>query len=236
MTAEEIVEELRQLGQESYKRVLIPHGIREPFFGVKIEDMKARFQKKIRMDYKLALDLYDTGIYDAMYLAGLIADDAKMTKANLKHWVKGAYCGGLARYTVPWVACGSPHGHDIAVEWIESPKELVAVAGWSTVSSLMSTKDDTDLDTTELARLLTRIGKTIHDQPNLVRYVMNGFVIAAGSYVVTLTELALAVADKVGTVHVDMGGTSCEVPTAREYIEKVRTRGTIGKKRKSAKC
>jgi hypothetical protein len=65
---------------------------------------------------------------------------------------------------------------------------------------------------------------------------MNGFVIAAGSYVVTLTKLALAVADKVGTVHVDMGGTSCKVPTAREYIEKVRTRGTIGKKRKSAKC
>ncbi len=236
MTAEEIVEELKPLGRESYKRVLIPHGIREPFFGVKIEDMKARFQKKIKMDYKLALDLYDTGIYDAMYLAGLIADDAKMTKANLKHWAKGAYCGALAQYTVPWVASGSPHGHDIAVEWIESTKELVAVAGWSTFSSLMATKDDSDLDTTELARLLTRIGKTIHDQPNLVRYVMNGFVIAAGSYVVTLTELALAVADKVGTVHVDMGGTSCKVPTAREYIERVRTRGTIGKKRRSAKC
>ena len=45
----------------------------------KIEDLK-KIQKRIKKDYRLALDLYDTGIHDAMYLAGLIADDAKMTK------------------------------------------------------------------------------------------------------------------------------------------------------------
>jgi 3-methyladenine DNA glycosylase AlkD len=69
MTAEEIVEEIRPLGQDSYKKVLLKHGIKEPVFGVKIEEMK-KIQKRIKKDYQLALDLYDTGIYDAMYLAG----------------------------------------------------------------------------------------------------------------------------------------------------------------------
>jgi hypothetical protein len=49
---------------------------------------------KSRADYQLALDLYDTGIADAMYLAGLIADDAKMTQKDLQRWIEGASGGG----------------------------------------------------------------------------------------------------------------------------------------------
>ena len=94
MTAKEIVEELRAIGAESIKKVLKNHGVREPFFGVKIGDMK-KIQKRIKKDYQLALDLYDTGNYDAMYLAGLIADDAKMTKKDLNRWVKTAIGGAL---------------------------------------------------------------------------------------------------------------------------------------------
>ena len=118
MTAQEIVEQLRPLGRDSYKKVLLNHGVKEPFFGVKIEDLK-KIQKRIKKDYRLALDLYDTGIYDAMYLAGLIADDAKMTRKDLLHWVDKANCAMLSEYTVPWVAAESNHGRALALEWIE---------------------------------------------------------------------------------------------------------------------
>ena len=40
MTAMEIVELLRSLGNESIKRTLMKHGAQEPFFGVKIEDLQ----------------------------------------------------------------------------------------------------------------------------------------------------------------------------------------------------
>ncbi|HYV37240.1 MAG TPA: DNA alkylation repair protein, partial [Gemmataceae bacterium] len=92
------------------------------------------------------------------------------------------------------------------------------------------------LDVKELTQLLKRVEKTIHQQPDRVRYVMNSFVIAVGSYVKALTDLALQVAAKVGKVSVDMGDTACKVPFAPDYIKKVQDRGTIGKKRKSAKC
>ena len=75
MTADEIVAELKKLGTAQTKKTWMTHGAQEPCFGVKIEDMK-KIQKRVKMDYQLALDLYDTGIADAMYLAGLIADDA----------------------------------------------------------------------------------------------------------------------------------------------------------------
>jgi 3-methyladenine DNA glycosylase AlkD len=235
MTAEEIVRQLEPLGTDAYKKVLHKHGIQEPVFGVKIEDLK-KIQKRIKKDYQLALDLYNTGIYDAMYLAGLIADDAKMTKKDLRHWVKRANCPMLREYTVPWVAAESPHGRELALEWIESREEGVAGCGWATLCSLVGIKDNSDLDLPELERLLQRVQKTIHQQPNRVRHAMNNFVICVGSYVRPLTDAALQTAAQMGAVAVDMGGTACKVPDAAQYIQKVQKRGAIGKKRKTAKC
>ena len=234
MTAQAILDEIKPLGLESYRKVMLNHGVPEPIYGVKIEELK-KIQKRIKKDYQLALDLYDTGIYDAQYLAGLIADDARMTRKDLGRWVSKAG-SALAGSTVPWVAAGSPHARELALEWIESGREVTAEAGWATLSSLVAITNDADLDLAELKRLLQRVQKTIHQSPNMVRYQMNGFVIAAGCYVPALTKLALQVGKKVGPVSVDMGNTACHVPFAPDYIRKVEQRGTIGKKRKSAKC
>jgi hypothetical protein len=128
------------------------------------------------------------------------------------------------------------HGWDLALEWIESSKEGVAVTGWATLSSLVGIKDDAELDLAELKRLLLRVQKAIPEEPNRVRAAMNGFVIAVGTYVKPLTDFALQSARKIGEVSVDVGDTSCKVPFAPDYIEKVQKKGTIGKKRKTAKC
>ena len=233
MTAKEILAELKPLGSDSYKKVMSNHGVKEPCFGVKVSDLQ-KIQKRIKKDYQLALDLYDTGNYDAMYLAGLIADDAQMTKKDLQRWIANATHSPLASSTVPWVAAGSPHGWELALEWIDSKKALTAEAGWATLRSLVSIKDDVDL--AELKRLLERVRKSIHQAPNDVRSSMNGFVIAVGSYVKSLTDTAIQIGEKIGPVTVDMGNTSCQVPFAPDYIRKVQKRGAIGKKRKTAKC
>jgi 3-methyladenine DNA glycosylase AlkD len=235
MTAKAILEELKPLGRENIKKILLTHGAKEPCLGVKIEELKM-IQKRIKKDYRLALDLYDTGVYDAMYLAGLIADDARMTKKDLQHWVAKSENGALAGATVPWVTTGSSHGWDLALEWIESKKEHVAVAGWGTLSCLVSIKDDAELDLEALKRLLRRVQQTIQQAPNDVRYQMNGFVIAVGAYVQPLTALALQTAEEIGPVHVDLATAGCKVPFAADYIRKVEKRGSIGKKRKSVKC
>ncbi|MES2920765.1 MAG: DNA alkylation repair protein [Verrucomicrobiota bacterium] len=235
MTAQAILEEIRPLGKDSYKKVLLNHGVKEPFYGVKIEYLQ-KIRRRIKKDYRLALHLYDTGVYDAMYLAGLIADDARMTRGDLQRWVERADNGGLSGFTVPGVAAGSPHGCELAMEWIESKTDHIAAAGWATLSCLVSIKDDAELDLPELARLLERVRRTIHQAPNDSRYQMNGFVISLGACVRPLTEAALEAAEAIGPVKVDMGNTACKVPFAPDYIRKVEKRGTLGKKRKSAKC
>lgn len=235
MNAKSLLDELKSSGRESYKKVLLNHGVREPCFGVAISELK-KFQRRIKRDYQLALDLYATGNYDAMYLAGLIADDARMTRADLQHWLDTATHAPLRGSTVPWVAAGSPHGHALALEWIESSKADVAAAGWATLSSLVSIKPDTELDLSALKRLLARAQRTIHRQPDVVRYQMNGFVIAVGTFVTPLADVAAQTAERIGPVTANLGDNACQVPFAPDYLRKVREKGVAGKKRKSAKC
>lgn len=235
MTAAEILKQLKTLGADSCKRVLMNHGAKEPLFGVRISDLK-KIQKRVRKDHQLARDLYDTGNYDAQYLAGLIADEAKMTKADLKRWLAKANCTATCGYVVAAVAAESRHGLELAREWIDSKKPEVAQAGWATLGAVVSILDDEELDHRELEKLLERVERTIHDAPNYVRYAMNGFVIALGSYVRAFTDAAMKAGRRIGRVEVDMGNTSCQVPYAPDYIQKVKARGSLGKKRKTARC
>lgn len=227
---------MEPLGKASYKRMFMKnYGVKEPFFGVPISELK-KFEKRHKKDHQLALDLYKTGNYDAMYLAGLIADDAKMTRKDLESWVSKAYAAALPSATVAWVAAGSPHGREAALDWIDSPKPLVAAAGWSTLGSIVALKEDADLDLAELKKLIARVKKEIHKAPDAARYAMNSFLIAVGSYVKPLSALAVETAKAIGPIHADLGNNDCSLPDAVAYIAKVEARGTIGKKRKTVKC
>ena len=235
MTAPEILEELKSSGNDSIKKIFIKHGAREPFFGVKVEDLK-KIQKKIKINYELSLELFNTGNSDAMYLAGLIADDKKMTKEDLNHWVKNAYWYMISEYTVPWVTAGSNYGHELALDWMRSEHENVASAGWMTYAGLLALIPDDLLNKKEIQTLLVEIENNIHHAPNRVRQSMNGFVIAVGGSVPDLTEKAIETGKRIGKVIVDMGGTSCKTPYSPEYIEKIIKRGALGKKKKTLKC
>jgi 3-methyladenine DNA glycosylase AlkD len=235
MTANEVMAELEANGSESIKNIWRKHGIKEPFFGVKIEYLK-NIQKKAKTDYPLAKELYATGNADAMYFAGLITDDAKMTKADLQTWVQQAISNNISEYTVPWVAAGSKYGFELALEWIDATEEHITAAGWSTLSNLVALKPDNELDIPALKQLLRRVAQNIHSAANRVKYTMNNFVIAVGNYVVSLSDDAIEIAKKIGTVTVDMNGTACKVPDAIEQVIKLKNRGQTGKKKKTVKC
>ena len=235
MTSKEVLTQLKSLGSESIKKVLVKHGAREPFYGVKVEELK-KIQKKVKMDYKLSMELFDSGISDAMYLAGLIAEPEKMTKKDIQQWAEKAYWSMLSEYPVAWVASESKYGTELALEWIESDKESIACAGWATLGFMASTRPDSELDQKLYKRLIERVGKEIHQSKNRVRYTMNVFVISAGAYITSLTDLAVKTGDKIGKVSVNVGDTACKVPFIPDYIAKIEARGSIGKKRKTARC
>ena len=229
------MKELEKKGSESIRKIFLNHGAKGPMFGVKVGDLKV-IQKKVKKDHQLAMELFGTGIYDAMYLAGLIADESKMSKKDIQQWAEKSPSHGISEYTVAWVAAESDHGWELGMRWIDSSKETIASSGWNTLSGVIAMKPDKELDIALIKKLMQRIIKEIHSAPNRVRYTMNGFVIGVGGYIKELTKEAIEVSKKIGDVYVDMGGTACKVPSAPDYIKKMEARGSIGKKKKTVKC
>lgn len=236
MTTKQVLDEIKKAGNENIKKIYLKHGAKEPFYGVKIEDLK-KIQKKIRDNtQQIAYDLYDSGIGDAQYLAGLMADGSLMNKKQLQQWADKASYPGISEFSVPWVACENDEAIELALKWIDSSKPGVATSGWNTLSSVLATWEDENIDMNLVKKLLKRIEKEIHTAPNRVRYSMNSFVIATGSYIKDLTREATETGKKIGDVEVDMNGTACKVPFAPDYIKKVVDKGYVGKKKKTAKC
>lgn len=235
MTTKEILTELEQYGDEKTKKTYITIGAKEPLFGVKVQDLK-KILKKTKKNHELSLELYATGNHDAMYLAGLMADEKQITEAQLNIWVSQAYFSYLSEYTVPWVAAETEFGFELGLKWIESNIETTAAAGWSTLAYYAAVNEDENLDIQAYIKLLDKAEKEIHASQNRVKYAMNGFVISIGSYIKELTSKSKEVAKAIGKVTVDVGGTSCKVPLAIDYIIKVETKGRVGKKRKTARC
>jgi len=236
-TVEAIMVTLKKKGKENTRKIYSRHGIPiERTFGVSVADLKT-IAKTIKGDQAVALQLYETGVMDAMYLAGMVADGAQMTSKQLEEWCKAAMgLRMICEYTVPWVTVDHPAARELALQWIKSKNEDIASTGWSVYAGLLATKPDAELDLAEIERLLGQVVKEIGGAQNRVRYNMNSFVIAVGSYVEPLLKQAKAAAKQIGDVSVDMGDTSCKVPLATAYIAKIEAAGRIGQKRKTIRC
>ncbi|MGE6752938.1 DNA alkylation repair protein [Rossellomorea sp. NPDC071047] len=235
MKYDEVMSALEEMGNEQTKNTYLRHGAHEPLFGVKIGDMK-KLVKHVKKDQGLALSLYESGNFDAMYLAGLSVNPKKMNKGILQDWVTKADWYMLAEYTVANITAESDYAIELANEWIKSKNEMTATAGWSAYAGYISITPDQEINIDEIKQYLIQIEKTIHEERNRVRYVMNGFVISVGAHVAPLLDEAKQVANKIGKVHVDVGNTACKVPVATTYIKKIEDKDRVGVKRKTCIC
>ncbi len=230
-----VLRELEKLGKEHTKKTYLRHGVKEPVFGVTSKDLKP-LAKQIGKDYALAMQLYDTGNYDAMYLAGMIAEPQKMNKEDFEHWIKQAYCHNISDYIVAVTLAESSLAKQISDEWIKSGKELYESAGWSCYAWQIGNLPDEHFEKEKIKEYLDHVEKTIHTQENRVRYAMNSFVIAVGISFLPLHKDALEAAKRYGRIEVNHGDTKCSTPLASAYIEEAEKKERVGFKRKNVRC
>lgn len=237
MELKEIMDELEYLGKERTKKTYIGNGAKEPVFGVTIGAMKPIF-KKIKYNQSLSDELYATGNYDAMYLAGMIAEPKKMTEEDFDRWIEGAYFYMISDFIVAVTLAETDIDFALAISdrWIDSGKELTMSAGWSCYQWLLGSRKDIEFNKDKLLSMLNRVRDTIHDQPNRTKYAMNNFVMTVGVSYLPLHEEAKKIAQEIGTVQVYNGKNVCQANDAVEYIQNTVEKGKIGFKRKHVRC
>jgi hypothetical protein len=235
MELNEIIDELKSLGTERTKKIYLANGAKEPVFGVTINAMKPIF-KRIKHNQPLSEQLYASGNYDAMYLAGMIAEPKKMTEEDFHRWIEGAYFYMISDFIVAVTLSETDIAFTVADQFIDSCKELTMSAGWSCYEWLLGTRKDSEFDKDKLLAMLYRVRDTIHNQPNRTKYAMNNFIMSVGISYLPLHEEAMKVAKEVGEVEIFMERKLCKTNVAAEYIQNAVDKGKLGFKRKHVRC
>ncbi|MBA2942595.1 DNA alkylation repair protein [Paenibacillus sp. CGMCC 1.16610] len=231
MNVETVMRELELLGKERTKKIYVSNGAHEPLFGVATGEMKP-IAKKIKLNQPLAEELYNTGNYDAMYFAGVIADPKAMTEADFDRWIDAAYFYMVSDYVVAVTLAETDIAEQVADKWIHSGEELKMSAGWSCYCWLLGNRRDSEFDESKLAAMLERVKNTIHDAPERTKYAMNNFIYTVGVSYLPLHDKAVETAEAVGPVEVERNKRLI----ASDRIQKEVEKGRIGFKRKYVRC
>ncbi|MGE7689622.1 DNA alkylation repair protein [Lysinibacillus sp. NPDC097214] len=235
MDFETVMQELESLGKERTKKMYISNGAHEPLFGVATGAMKP-IAKKIKINQRLAEELYATGNYDAMYFAGIIADPNAMTESDFDRWIDEAYFYMLSDYVVAVTLSESDIAQDVADNWIASGDELRMSAGWSCYCWLLGNRKDNEFSESKISNMLDIVKNSIHDSPERTKSAMNNFLSTVGISYLPLHEKAIETAKETGVVELKRDKKKTSFLNAYESIQKEMDRGRIGFKRKHVRC
>lgn len=216
MSLAEVMSALERAGSAQTKKTYARHGAVEPMFGVSFAHLKT-LMKRIKVDQKLALALWDTGNFDARNLAVKVAEPSLMSAKDLDRWASQATARMCHGY-VAHLAAEGPHGRSRADAWLASKSDVLRPFGWLLVGALAMR--DQGIESSWFADRMATIEKTIHTVPNEEREAMNQALIAVGGRDRATRKAALAAAKRIGPVTVDHGDTACKTPGATEHIEK----------------
>ncbi len=234
MELAEVLKELEAAGAVRTKKTYMSNGAREPLYGCAIKNLNP-IAKKIKHDNELAFSLFDTGNYDAMYLASMIVDVKKMTKADFENWISKAYFYMLSDFAVSVCLVEAEFSLELAEEWIESGEELKMSAGWSTFTWALESTEDSFFNPEQIERLLNKVETDFHTAPKRAQNAMNAYLISVAVSFTPLHERASTLAKKIYN-EVVAEAPACKPPSAVLAIEKAIEKNKLGFKRKYLRC
>jgi len=201
MTTAEIIEELRQLSDPAKIMDLDRYAIKTPkAFGIRAPELKAfaREVKKLVDDrHATALELWNTGIYDARAVAFLIDDPKRVTPEQMEAWAADFDNWATVDGACSYLFCRTQYAYEKAFEWAKREPEFEKRAGFSLMAYLaVHDKKARDED---LAAFLPIIERHADDDRNFVRKAVNWALRQIGKRNLTLNKLAIETAERIGS-------------------------------------
>jgi len=121
MTADEIINELRELSDPAKIADLERYAIKTPkWFGIRTPELKAfaREVKKLAKDrHALAGELWNSGIYDVRAVAFMIDDTKLRTPGQMNSWAADFDNWATVDGACTCLFCRTPYAYDIAGTW-----------------------------------------------------------------------------------------------------------------------
>jgi len=214
MTAGEVLERLKPLGEASVRARHIRDGAGENVFGVKMGDIRA-LAKEIKSDHELGIDLWKPGNLEARLLSTLVVKPKQFSAEDLDGMLPDVTLAWLADWLMTNVIRHHPEKEALRVKWMQSDQPARLRAGWSLTTERV-TKNSGGLD---LTALLDRIEREMPSAHELPKWTMNYCLAEIGINFPELRKRAVAIGESLGVYRDYPVSKGCTSPFAPIWID-----------------
>lgn len=216
MYIQEILFQLKSLGNEKVRAHNLKFGAGENQYGVKMGDIRA-LAKKIKVNHQLALELWNTGNVEARFLAILIMKPQELTIEEVDRLVRSEKFPHITDWFSAYVVKVHPENETLREMWMKSDDPMAARAGWSITADRVA-KKASGLD---LTALLDRIEAEMPTAAPETQWTMNMTLAQIGIHNPQLRSRALAIGEKMGIYRDYPVSKGCTSPFAPIWINEM---------------
>jgi 3-methyladenine DNA glycosylase AlkD len=214
MTVNEILAQLKSLGDEARRAHNTKAGAPDNQFGVKLGDIRV-MAKQIKADRQLALQLWATGNVEAQLLATLLIKPKSLSVDELDTLTRSTTCAQVADWLNAYVVAQHLEKEALREKWMMAKDRWAARAGWNLTASRVN-KGVTGLD---LSALLDRIEKEMPKAMPEMQWTMNNTLAAIGIHHPKLRKRVIAIGEKIGLYRDWPVSKGCTPPYVPVWVE-----------------
>lgn len=215
MNTQDILDQLKALGDPARLAHNVRAGAPKNQFGVKLGDIRA-IAKKLKTNHELGLKLWDTANVEAQLVATLILKPKTLTPDQLDALTRSTTCTQVADWLNAYVVAQHPGKDALREKWMAAKDRWAARAGWNLTASRINKGEADDLD---LPALLDRIEKEMPKAKPEVQWTMNNTLAAIGIHHAGLRKRAVAIGEKIGLYRDWPVSKGCIIPFVPVWVE-----------------
>jgi 3-methyladenine DNA glycosylase AlkD len=171
ITLEEVVRKLKDKAKPEQLEGMKRYGISpDRRLGVSVPVIR-EIAKKIGKDHSLALELWKTGIAEAMIIASMIEDPKRITEEQMEDWIKDIYSWDICDQVCMNLLEKTPMVWKKIIDWSKREEEFVKRSAFALIACLAW--HDKSADDERFIELIPEIEKGSSDDRNFVKKAVN---------------------------------------------------------------
>jgi len=154
-----------------------------------------KIAKQIGKDHQISQQLWDSGIYEARILAGLVGKPNKVTKRQMEKWVNDFDSWGVCDSICSNLFDKTQFAYSKAFEWSKRKEEFIKGVGLVMIACL--SVHDKEANNKKFEQFFPIIKREADDQRNFIRKAINWALRQIGKRNIVLNKKAIVVAKQI---------------------------------------
>lgn len=210
----QILEELKSLSNPKTKAIYTRQGVQEEILGVNKGPLR-KMGQTFGINHALAMDLWNTNIFEARILAVMLFDPKQMTIESTRTLIESSSSITLIDELTLTIFEEIYPRIDILDAWKHDSSPLMRRCAWNAAIANVIMKRYTQV---EMENLLAVIGSKLLMEDPLVQYAQNRTLCEIGIRNDELTDRCIALGEKLGLYKEMKVAKGCTSPYAPDWI------------------